>query len=111
MASDLKPLTGCELVRQQVSQWSDWDADTMVAISMAEANCSADARGDGSLTFQKNGREYGYSAGALQVRILPGREHCENQENYYECAHAIWQSQGYEAWSVFSSGKYTKYLN
>lgn len=82
----------------------------MVAISQAESHCNMDAVGDGALTYQQNGRTYGYSIGALQVRILPGREHCEQPENYWQCVHTIWQSQGYLAWSVYSSGKYLTYL-
>ena len=82
----------------------------MVAISQAESHCNMDAVGDKTLTYQQNGRTYGYSIGALQVRILPGREHCEQSENYWQCAHTIWQSQGYRAWSVWSSGKYKQYL-
>ena len=81
----------------------------MVAIAQAESHCRADAVGDTSLTYQQNGRTYGYSVGALQVRILPGREWCENGD-YYECAHTIWKGQGYNAWSVYTSGKYRRYL-
>lgn len=82
----------------------------MVAISQAESHCNMDAVGDKTLTYQKNGRTYGYSIGALQVRILPGREHCEQSENYWQCAHDIWEAQGYHAWTVYSSGRYKTYL-
>lgn len=81
----------------------------MVAISKAESHCRADAVGDKTLTFTKNGRAYGYSIGALQVRILPGREWCETGD-YYECAHNIWKSQGYRAWSVYTNKRYLEYL-
>ena len=92
-----------------MSRWNDWDINTMVAIAKAESNCRPDALGDTTLTFQKNGRTYGYSIGALQVRILPEREWCETGD-YYRCAHIIWQRQGYNAWSVFTSGKHRQYL-
>lgn len=82
----------------------------MVAISQAESHCNMDAVGDGTLTYQQNGRTYGYSIGALQVRILPGREHCEQSENYWQCAHDIWKSQGYRAWSCFTNNKYKEFL-
>lgn len=81
----------------------------MVAISKAESHCRTDAVGDKTLTFTKNGRTYGYSIGALQVRILPGREWCETGD-YYECAHNIWKSQGYRAWSVYTNKRYLEYL-
>lgn len=99
----------CDKVRKNVARWADWDVDLMVAISQAESNCRENAKGDTNLTYTKNGRIYGYSIGALQVRILPGREHCETGD-YYACAHNIWKSQGYKAWSVYKSGKYKKYL-
>lgn len=82
----------------------------MVAISQAESHCRHDALGDTNLTYDENGRTYGYSIGPLQVRILPGREWCETGD-YYECAHIIWAGQGYNAWSVFSSGKYLQFLD
>lgn len=81
----------------------------MVAISQAESHCRADAKGDMSLTYDMNGRTYGYSIGALQVRILPGREWCETGD-YYQCAHNIWLGQGYGAWSVYKNGRYLAYL-
>ena len=81
----------------------------MVAIAKAESGCRADAKGDTNLTFEQNGRIYGYSIGALQVRILPGREWCETGD-YYECAHIIWQGQWYRAWSVYTSGRYLQFL-
>lgn len=81
----------------------------MIAISKAESHCRADAVGDTNLTFEQNGRTYGYSIGALQVRILPGREGCETGD-YYECAHNIWLRQGYRAWSVYKNGRYLEYL-
>ena len=97
-------------MRTRVSQWDDWNIDIMVAISQAESHCNMDTVGDKNLTYQKNGRTYGYSIGALQVRILPGREHCEQLENYWQCAHDIWKSQGYRAWSVYKSNKYLQYM-
>lgn len=81
----------------------------MVSVSKAESNCREDARGDMNLTYSQNGRIYGYSVGALQVRILPGREWCESGD-YYLCAHNIWERQGYDAWSVYKNGSYKKYL-
>lgn len=97
------------MVRKEVSRWNDWDTDTMVAIAKAESHCRADAVGDTTITFENNGRTYGYSIGTLQVRILPGREWCETGD-YYECAHAIWTRQGYNAWSVYQNMRYLEYI-
>ena len=99
----------CGKVRQNVARWADWDAAVMAAIAQAESNCRENALGDTSLTYTQNGRTYGYSVGPLQVRILPGREWCENGD-YYQCAHNIWKFQGYKAWSVYSNGRYKQYL-
>lgn len=84
----------------------------MVAISQAESHCRADAKGDTTLTFEQDGRIYGYSLSVLQVRILPGRESCDTYDVsvIVECAHNIWKYQGYHAWSVYSNGKYKEYL-
>ena len=99
----------CGKVRQNVARWADWDVAVMVAIAQAESNCREDALGDTSLTYSQNGRNYGYSVGPLQVRILPGREWCETGD-YYDCAHNIWKSQGYKAWSVYTNGRYWQYM-
>ena len=82
----------------------------MVAISQGESNCRADAVGDTDLIFSQNNREYGYSIGTLQIRILPGREWIE-MGDYYEGAHSIWLSQGYAAWSCYTNGRYLEFLD
>ena len=84
----------------------------MTAIAEAESHCRVTATGDTSLTYKQNGRVYGYSVSAFQVRILPGREHCDRHDlaTNVACAHAIWRSQGYKAWSVYTNGKYKEYL-
>ena len=104
---------GCDLVFGKLNKYNDWDAHLMRAIAEAESGCREDAIGDGHLTYYQNGRQYGYSVGSLQVRILPGRESCEldtTSDSYYECAHNIWLSQGYAAWSVWLNGRYLSYL-
>lgn len=84
----------------------------MVAISQAESNCRPDAKGDTTITYEQNGRTYGYSLSVLQVRILPGREHCDTHDvaTIVKCGYDIFQSQGYAAWSVYTNGKYRQYL-
>lgn len=84
----------------------------MLAIMQAESSCNPNATGDRTLTFQQNGRTYGYSVSLLQVRILPGREHCDSHDpaTNIACAYQIWRGQGYRAWSVYTNGKYRRYL-
>lgn len=107
-----QPLTGCDAVRAEVAKYNGWDVATITAIAQAESSCRVDALGDTALKYSQNGREYGYSVGVLQVRILPGREHCEgfNLETNVACAHKIWQSQGYKAWTCFTNGKYLRFM-
>lgn len=108
----VRPLTGCDAVRAEVSKYSGWDVNIMTAISRAESSCQIDRVGDKHLKFVKNGRQYGYSLSVLQVRILPGREHCDNSDLSVNvaCAHKIWQGQGYEAWTAYKNKSYKKYL-
>lgn len=111
------PITGCDAVRAEASKYSDWDPNIITAIAHEEGlyqgqPCNVEAHGDGHLTFQVNGKTYGYSVSALQVRILPGREHCDAYDIKInvECAHAIWQGQGYGAWTMYNNGKYRQWL-
>ena len=99
-------------MRAEISKYTDWDADKMVAIAKAESNCDVNARGDGSLTYINNGRTYGYSVSVFQVRILEGREYCDTYDLAInvKCAYEIYKSQGLHAWSVYSTGKYLEYL-
>ena len=84
----------------------------MLAIAKAESGCRSNARGDGHLTYTQNSRTYGYSLGLFQVRILPGREHCDTNEVQVNvrCAYNIYKGQGLSAWSVYSNGAYKKHL-
>lgn len=105
-------LTGCDAVRAEVSKYKDWDVNLMVAISQAESSCRVDALGDTSLKYEQFGRTYGYSVSVFQVRILPGREHCDrlDLEVNVKCAYGVWVNQGYRAWSVYGSGRYLDFL-
>ena len=76
----------------------------MKAIMQAESSCNENTTGDTSLTFTQNGRTYGYSVSLFQVRILPGRE------VNIDCAYHVWKSQGYKAWSVYTNGRYLRFL-
>jgi hypothetical protein len=106
------PLTGCDAVRAEAAKYSGWDVATITAISQAESGCKVDATGDKTLTYQINDRIYGYSVSVLQVRILPGREHCDSHELTInvKCAYVIWQSQGYNAWTKYQTGEYREFL-
>ena len=105
-------LTGCDAVRQEVSKYSGWDVDIITAIARAESSCRVDATGDTSLVYTQNNRQYGYSVSVLQVRIMAGREHCDKHDlaTNVRCAYAIWQGQGYAAWTMYNNNKYLAFL-
>lgn len=109
---------GCEQYRPLMEKY-DWDVRVMMAIMEAESTnpqtkvkCQSTITGDTNLTYQRNGRTYGYSVSLLQVRILEGREACDSHdpEVNIDCGYRIWKSQGYRAWSMYLNGKYRLYL-
>lgn len=106
-----KQLSGCDAVRQAASKY-DWDVSVIVAVSQAESGCTASAKGDTTLTYEQNGRVYGYSVSVMQVRILPGREHCDvyDLDINMQCAYNIYKGQGYEAWTMYTNGKYLQFM-
>jgi hypothetical protein len=100
------------MVYNEAARFTNWDPRIITAIAKAESGCNINATGDGSLTYSQNGRIYGYSVGALQVRILPGREQCDTHEltNNVDCANRIYSGQGYNAWTMYTNGRYKDYL-
>ena len=84
----------------------------MLAIMAAESGCDPTAIGDKTLVYSDNDREYGYSVGLMQIRMLPGREYCDTLDVTInlKCAYNIWKGQGYNAWTQYSNGEYKKYL-
>lgn len=104
-------LTDCEQLEQELQKY-DWDSSLMLAIAKAESSCRANAVGDTSIKYVQDGREYGYSVGLFQIRILPGREHCDTFDiaTNVKCAYDIYRGQGLRAWSVFLNGRYRDYL-
>lgn len=104
-------VSDCEQMQLELQKY-DWDVALMTAIAKAESSCRANAVGDKSLTYFVNGREYGYSVGFFQIRILEGREHCDTFDiaANVACAYSIYKGQGLRAWSVYTNGMYAKYL-
>jgi hypothetical protein len=100
----------CEDFRAELGRY-DWDVAIMRAVAMGESTCRW-ITGDNNLTFQQNGRTYGYSIGFLQYRILPGREACEDVtlQEYVACNYRLWREGGYSHWTVYNEGTYLKYM-
>ena len=112
--SDVKlAINNCDKIISEIEKY-DWDSKVATAIMKAESKCNVNAKGDEDLAFEENGRIYGYSVGAFQVRILPGREDCDSYdlETNVECAYNIYTAKGraFTDWSMFLNGKYLDYL-
>ncbi len=103
----------CDAIVEEIEKY-DWDAKLATAIMKAESKCDVNSKGDTDLVFQENGREYGYSVGAFQVRIIPGREDCDTYElkKNVQCAYNIYikAEREFTDWSMFNNGKYKEYL-
>ncbi len=103
----------CSKVVREIEKY-DWDSELATAVMKAESKCDINVKGDTDLVYEENGREYGYSVGAFQVRILPGREECDTYdlETNVRCAYNIYTNAGREFtdWSMFLNGKYLEYL-
>ena len=103
----------CDTIIQEIEKY-DWDVKLATAVMKAESKCDAEAKGDLDLVYEEEGRQYGYSMGAFQVRILPGREDCDtfDLKKNVECAYNIYNEAGREFtdWSMFNNGKYRDFL-
>ena len=101
-------------IEQKVCEIFGSDCHIALAICKAESGCREEAIGDGHLTFEKDGVEYGKSYGVFQIRHLPGRpspSELLNADFNIEYAYKIFKSWGgYNAWSVYTSGKYLDFL-
>ncbi len=103
----------CARVEREIEKY-DWDTKLATAVMKAESKCDLNVKGDTDLVFEENEREYGYSVGVFQIRILPGREACDtfDLETNVRCAYDIYIKAGREFtdWSMFLNGKYLEYL-
>ncbi len=102
----------CTEVETEIGKY-DWDKELALAIAKAESSCNAEARGDEDLTFEQDGKQYGYSVGVFQIRILPGREDCDSYDisKNVACAYDLYKQRGdFSDWSMYSNGHYKRYL-
>ena len=116
----------CSRVESEIAKY-DWDKDLALAVAKAESGCDANAHGDEDITYydcapeykkdaaacKEHQRKYGYSVGVFQVRILPGRETCDNYDTAVnvKCAYGVYEDAGrsWEPWSGYTTGKYKGY--
>lgn len=106
-------LENCDEVKKEIWKY-DWDREIAFAIAKAESKCDTKAKGDTNLVFQENNREYGYSVGAFQIRIIPGREDCDtfDLETNIKCAYNLYKDAGekWTDWTMFLNGNYKNYM-
>lgn len=106
-------LENCDPAIAEIEKY-DWDEETAIAIMKAESKCDANSKGDTDLVYSENNREYGYSVGLFQIRILPEREDCDTFDiaTNVKCAYDIYSSDGnsWEAWSRYNDGEYRNYM-
>ena len=101
-------------VAELVCQYFTDDCVTAQAVFMAESGLRCGAVGDGSLSYYKDGIEYGKSYGVAQIRHLPGRPapdvllDCESNVRY---AHRLYLAQGWRPWSAYTNGSYYKFIS
>ena len=116
----------CTEVEQEINKY-DWDHEMALAIAKAEGSCDTEAYGDDDIKYRDcapeyskdsaacaaHQRDYGYSVGTFQVRILPGREECDTYDvaTNVSCAYKVYKEYGdWTPWSGYTTGKYQNYL-
>ena len=106
-------LENCEEVRKEVFKY-DWNKEVALSVAKAESKCDTEAKGDTDLVFTENGREYGYSVGAFQIRILPGREECDTFDLSInvKCAYDLYlkAERKFTDWTMYLNGNYKNYM-
>lgn len=106
-------LENCDDAIKEIEKY-DWDTEIATAIMKAESKCDADSKGDTDMVFQEKNREYGYSVGLFQIRILPGREDCDTYdiEKNVACAYKLYSENNndWTDWSMYENGKYKDYM-
>lgn len=90
---------GCEQYRGLVSQY-DWNVNIAMAIMQAESSCISNNVGGPNW----NGT---YDFGLFQLNSMNITDPAENVRVAYQNKYL---TQGWGAWSVYNSGKYTQFL-
>lgn len=116
-----KQLTPCELVRKEISKYSDWNVSVMSAIAEAE-NRSCNPTNHNLTAAETHRRADGSvicvgSYGVLQVGCLHygAGDNKDDLATNVRIAHNAWSSRekwgsGYEAWTMYTNGTYEQFL-
>ena len=118
---NIPPATPCEQMRAEVSKYTDWDARIIQAIARAE-NGTCNPKRHNLTASETHRRADGSvicvgSYGALQVGCLhySAGDDTDDLATNIKIAHRLWQNRqqwgnGYEAWTMFTNGKYRENL-
>lgn len=119
-STPIQPLSPCDMMRAEVSKYTDWDARIISAIAEAENrtcnplkhNLTASEthkRADGSVICVG-------SYGVLQVGCLHYGEGEDTNDlaTNIRIAHRLWQNRqtwgvGYEAWTMYTNGTWREF--
>lgn len=108
-------LSGCDLVRSEVSKYDGWDVNVMTAIAEAESGCVSKS----NLSRAETHKGYDGSVicvgsyGVLQVGCVHHQQNPEALNDValnVQVAHKVWQNQGYKAWTMYTNGRYLRFL-
>ncbi len=106
-------LENCDEAIAEIKKY-DWDITIATAVMKAESKCDQNAKGDTDMVFKEKDREYGYSVGLFQIRILPGREACDTFDikKNISCAYKLYKdnNDSWSDWSMYENGKYKDYM-
>lgn len=91
---------GCAAYVPLLQQY-DWNYQVMAAVMQAESGCNPNAISNANINYDGI-PDYG-------LMQLHGQEILDPVTNIAH-AYAIWQRQGYTAWSTYKSGAYLRYL-
>lgn len=116
------PATGCEAVAREIRKYGGWDHQIMLAIAQAE-NRTCDPLRHNLTSSETHRRADGSvicvgSYGVIQVGCLHYRagEDVNDLATNIAVAHrvytarAIWDTTGYNAWTMYTNGTYRNFL-
>ena len=102
-------LTGCALVKAEISKYPEWNIDIMAAIAEAE-NRTCDPLNHNLSSAEDHGICIG-SYGVLQVGCVHyAGQDVNSLSHNVAIAYEVWQKQGYSAWTMYNNGIYRKFL-
>lgn len=90
-----------------------WDCEIMIAIAKSENGYEMHGNTWGADRTYGGNSNGSVDTGIFMINSIHGYsvKYLQNAENNIEIAYEVWLSQGCEAWSDYSNGRYLKYLD